>query len=536
MSDRPERMLRHIHRLVSRRTPAPDTDASLLESFARHGDEAAFTTLVKRYGGLVFSVCRRVLGDAGAAEDCTQATFMVLARKATAIRRAEELPAWLHGTAYRLALRTRRADFRRLRRETHSVLTCHPSAPVNPLDELTARELLQVLDEELQRLPEVHRLPVILCGLEGLSQEEAAARLGWTPGSVKGRLERARVRLHARLKRRGLTLTAALGAVEMTRASAAAVLPTALAGRTVQSALAFVAGRSAVGDCLSPAVVSLAEGALKAMYLSKLKMAVVVFVVLGLVGTGFGWLGAGSRKGGLAAIPAATAADPGARLRLPLAAADRDERGIRAALVDRAKKELQQVADVAEVRDRQLSEKVIEARERLAELEERLRMAEVDRQVPPQTTEEPLLSKELAQLESDILFVQQKVKGLELQRRLEPLQKQRADVQKRLAQLWDRREVVRTKRAAEVLALRKQIIRQEEEVRRQERKRDSAREDAERRREAMADRLRRLEDGGEVAPAPERSLRALEQRLKAIKNEISELREELRRLRSERKR
>src|SRR5437899_955066 len=80
--------------------------------------------------------------------------------------------------------------------------------PADPLDELSARELLQVLDEELPRLPEVYRLPVILCCLEGRSQEEAAAQLGWTPGSLKGRLERGRKRLHARLVRRGLLLSA----------------------------------------------------------------------------------------------------------------------------------------------------------------------------------------------------------------------------------------------------------------------------------------------------------------------------------------
>jgi RNA polymerase sigma factor (sigma-70 family) len=300
MTARPDRMLLHIRGLLSRHSPAPDADASLLERFARRGDEAAFSTLVERYGGLVFHVCRRVLGDAGSAEDCTQATFLVLARKAAAIRRAEQLPAWLHGTAYRLALRARRADLRRRHRETQSVQAARAGAPADPLDELTARELLGVLDEELQDLPEVYRLPLILCGLEGLSQEEAAARLGWTPGSVKGRLERGRQRLRARLKRRGLALPAVLAAVEMARATAPASLPAALAGRMVKSALVFVAGRSAAIDGISPPVVALAEGALKAMTLSKLKSMLAVLVVLGLVGTGLGWLGTGSGKDGRA--------------------------------------------------------------------------------------------------------------------------------------------------------------------------------------------------------------------------------------------
>src|SRR5437879_4016197 len=89
-----------------------------------------------------------------------------------------------------------------------------PASDPAPLAELTARELVTVLDEEVGRLPEAFRLPVVLCCLEGLSQEEAARRLGWPPGSVKGRLERGRKRLHERLAKRGLALMAALAAAE----------------------------------------------------------------------------------------------------------------------------------------------------------------------------------------------------------------------------------------------------------------------------------------------------------------------------------
>jgi RNA polymerase sigma factor (sigma-70 family) len=523
-------MLRHIRRLVSGRTPVPDSDASLLESFARRGDEAAFATLVERYGGLVFSVCRRVLTDAGAAQDCTQATFLVLARKAAAIRRAEELPAWLHGTAIRLALRTRRADLRRLHRETRSTQAARSRVPADPLDELTARELLGVLDEELERLPEVYRLPVILCGLEGLSQEEAAARLGWTSGSVKGRLERARVRLHARLKRRGLTLTAALGAVEMAHAAAVS-LPAGLAATTVQSALAFVAGRSAVNDGLSPTVATLAEGALKAMFLSKLKMVVTVIVVLTLAGTGLGWLGTGAGKSGFAGTPAATAADPGARPRPPVAVADGDDREKRRDLLAKVKEELRVVANDAEKRDDQWSDKVVEARERLVELEDRLRTAEAERQTPQLSPEEAKLAREETRLEANIDGITQRMKAGDMPLYLVQYENQLTEVKKRLDQLRQRRAAQRAKLTAELIVLRKQVVRQEEERRRLERKRNLAREEAERRREVLADRLRRLEDGGEAAPAPDRSLRTLERRLKSIESEIAELRQEIRRLR-----
>src|SRR5207245_6694669 len=104
-----------------------------------------------------------------------------------------------------------------------------------PLDELSARELLAAVDEEVERLPEVYRLPVLLCCLEGLSQEEVAARLGWTPGSVKGRLERGRRMLHDRLARRGLTLSAVLTALEASRGKAALVART-LAAKAARAA------------------------------------------------------------------------------------------------------------------------------------------------------------------------------------------------------------------------------------------------------------------------------------------------------------
>src|SRR5262249_7411733 len=162
-------------------------------------------------------VCRRTLGDAHAAEDAAQATFLVLARRAAAVRPPERLAAWLYGVARHLALKCRRADARRRRREAAAVGRTSP----DPLAEVSARDRLWLLDAEVARRPEASRLPVLLCGLEGLSQEEAARRLGWTPGSVKGRLERGRARLHARLARRGIALSASLGAAAVSQAGAA---------------------------------------------------------------------------------------------------------------------------------------------------------------------------------------------------------------------------------------------------------------------------------------------------------------------------
>src|SRR5262249_11822915 len=150
--------------------------------------------LVARHGPMVARVCRRVLHDAHAADDACQAVFLVLARKASALRRPEALAAWLYGVAYRVAQKARAGQCRR----AAGPLSADPADPrADPLAEVSVRELLAALDEEVQRLPEVYRLPVILCSLEGRSQEEAARLLGWSPGSLQGRLERGRKRLHA---------------------------------------------------------------------------------------------------------------------------------------------------------------------------------------------------------------------------------------------------------------------------------------------------------------------------------------------------
>jgi RNA polymerase sigma factor (sigma-70 family) len=246
-------LLRRLRRIVSPADADPATDAALLGHFVRERDEDAFAALVARHGPMVRGVCRRVLHDTHHAEDAFQATFLVLARKAASVRPPERLASWLHVVARQVALRLLRGEARRRRREARSTLSCPSAAPGEPLDELSARELLLIFDEELQRLPEAYRLPLTLCSLEGLTQEEAARRLGWSAGSVKGRLERGRARLHTRLARRGLTLAGALAAVEVSRGTA----PAMPAAPTVRAALAFVAGRGQPG----PATL-LAEGVL----------------------------------------------------------------------------------------------------------------------------------------------------------------------------------------------------------------------------------------------------------------------------------
>ncbi len=198
MTARADRILLSVLRTVSHAGSDLD-DAALLNQFLLDRDPAAFEAVVTRHGPMVLRLCQRLLADAHDAEDAFQATFLVFLRKAASIRPASALAAWLHRVAYHVALGSRAA--RRRRREGAAPDLPAPDPRPDPLSELTAREVLQILDEEVQRLPTVYRSPVVLCCLEGLSQEEAARQLGWTSGSVKGRLERGRKRLRQRLAR-----------------------------------------------------------------------------------------------------------------------------------------------------------------------------------------------------------------------------------------------------------------------------------------------------------------------------------------------
>ena len=270
-------LLHHISQLVA----APEPDAVLLQRFLCQGDEAAFTALVKRHGSLVHHVCRRVLADTHLAEDAFQATFLVLARRARSIRRPTSLAAWLHGVAHHMALRARRREQRRQQSETAVADLSSPDPRPDPLAEVSAREVLVILDEEVARLPEVFRLPILLCGLEGLGLEETARRLGWTRDSVKGRLERGRKRLHERLVQRGLTLTAVLAAAEIAQGSNTVGLA---ASATARAALAFAAGKATV----SAGIAALAEEAVKGLALTRATVVMMLVLAAGMVVAGTG--------------------------------------------------------------------------------------------------------------------------------------------------------------------------------------------------------------------------------------------------------
>jgi RNA polymerase sigma factor (sigma-70 family) len=258
-------VLRHIHKLIEGRPAAELSDGQLLERFASRREEAAFAALLERHGAMVWGVCRRLLRQISDAEDAFQATFLVLVRRAAAIRKRESVGSWLYGVAYRIA---RRAQADATRRQFHERQVNAVPGPDGGLD-AAWRELQAVLDEELRCLPEKYQAPVVLCYLEGQTHEEAAQQLGWPVGTVRGRLARARDRLRVRLTRRGLTLSAGAFATVLAVKEAAAAVPGALAAATILAALVGAG---------SLRVTALAEAAFPALGLVKLKLTAALLV------------------------------------------------------------------------------------------------------------------------------------------------------------------------------------------------------------------------------------------------------------------
>ena len=201
MANRTATILNRVCRQTDARQ-AHVADRDLLHRFATGHDQGAFATLVERHATMVFNVCRRYLSSVHDAEDACQATFLILVRQACQVRWQTSIANWLHTTARRVSARARRTTERRLKREARVAVRNSPSA----LDEISGRELLNILDEELGKLPAYYREAIVLCCLEGLSREEAADRIGVLEATLKTRLERGRRRLEAALIRRGVGL------------------------------------------------------------------------------------------------------------------------------------------------------------------------------------------------------------------------------------------------------------------------------------------------------------------------------------------
>lgn len=265
-------VFRDVQTLFSVGTVAALTDDYLLDSFlSRHegAAEVAFEALVRRHGPMVLRICRDELRDVHAAEDAFQGTFLVLARKAGSIRNRGSVASWLFGVARRVS---KRAKVERARREVHE----RQSVVAGERPNVHGNDHQAVLDseihDEIDKLPEKYRSPIVLCYLSGLTHEEAASQLCLPVGTIKVRLSRARERLRGRLVRRGLApivLAATIGG----QTSGAVASP--LVNQTVKAALQFAAGRAAGASTSTAALV---EGVLKGMYVSKLKAAAAVLV------------------------------------------------------------------------------------------------------------------------------------------------------------------------------------------------------------------------------------------------------------------
>jgi RNA polymerase sigma factor (sigma-70 family) len=264
-----DQFLRRYRQDGSAEATEHQTDAQLLQRFAATQDGAAFEALVRRHGPMVLGLCRRLLHNATDAEDAFQATFLVLVRKAGAIAKPELLGNWLYGVAYRVAVRARANAARRTAHERQAA-----SMPKTEPTPAPDRELRQVLDEEINRLPEKYRAPLILCYLEGKTNEQAARQLGCPVGSMSWRLARGREMLRQRLNRRQLAFSPLMFPPVLAQHTSSAALPSVLVKATVQVAVNVAQGGAAAAGSTAAAANALAEETLKALHVARVvKMA-----------------------------------------------------------------------------------------------------------------------------------------------------------------------------------------------------------------------------------------------------------------------
>jgi RNA polymerase sigma factor (sigma-70 family) len=256
-------VIRHIRKMVGDGS-CEGTDQELLERFASHHEEPVFEALMERHGPMVLGVCQRVLDHEQDAEDVFQATFLVLARQARSIRKHGSLGSWLYGVAYRLSLKLRASAARRRARERQvgEMRTIQTSA------DSTWSDLRPIFDEELHRLPEKYRVPLVLCYLEGKTNVEAGRMLGWPAGSMSKRLARGRELLRTRLENRGVALSTTVLASVLVE-NARAVVPASLCHSSLKAALLIGAGH-ALTSVVSSQVGSLVHGVVHTMFMTKL--------------------------------------------------------------------------------------------------------------------------------------------------------------------------------------------------------------------------------------------------------------------------
>jgi RNA polymerase sigma factor (sigma-70 family) len=279
-----QNVLSFARRLAEGSDASQSSDHDLLDHFRLHNDHASFAALIERHGGMVWASCRRVLTRDQDAEDCFQAAFLVLARKAGTLKRSESLGPWLHRVAYRLALRCQNSSGRRRQKEGGAAAM---KSTISESD-ATWNELRVLLDCELEQLPQIYRTPLVLCYLEGNSNSQAARELGWPIGTLKGRLVRGKQLLRQRLEKRGLTLGAVALVALLTEQVAQASVPGILMSTTTTAATAFAIGKPASA---SAGALSLANGFLRAASLGVLLKSAVLLIGLTLATSGSALMG-----------------------------------------------------------------------------------------------------------------------------------------------------------------------------------------------------------------------------------------------------
>jgi RNA polymerase sigma factor (sigma-70 family) len=276
----PQTVLDYLSQFLGEQRLGELSDAELVEHFVVHRDDASFAVLVRRHGPMVLALCRRILGQHQDAEDAFQAAFLVLARRAGSLRKRPSLAAWLHGVAYRIARKARTAVARRRKHERQAGL----ARSEQRAEDVDQPESFALFDEELARLPERFREPLILCYLDGLTHQEASQRLSLRPRTLKARLERGRALLRKALERRGVAGSAIVG---LLTPPAGTTVPVILAGSAVRHAAQFATRSTAVEE-IPASVLALAESAMGTVLLPRVSVVLLVLLALGGLILGMG--------------------------------------------------------------------------------------------------------------------------------------------------------------------------------------------------------------------------------------------------------
>jgi RNA polymerase sigma factor (sigma-70 family) len=279
-NSRMSKALHHLRRAVLVRDGANRTDGQLLADYVNRHDRAALAALVRRHGPMVWGVCRRVVRNHHDSEDAFQATFLVLVRRAASIASPELLANWLYAVAHQTALKARATTARRRARERQVTEVPEPAVAEPDL----GHDLQPLLDQELSRLPDMYRVAIILCDLEGRTRREAARLLGVPDGTLAARLARGRVMLAKRLARHGLAVSGGSLAAVLAQNAARASVPISVASFTIKTATQLAAGQAATVGRISADVAALTEGVATSMFPSRIKTILATLVIAALVG------------------------------------------------------------------------------------------------------------------------------------------------------------------------------------------------------------------------------------------------------------